>query len=196
MGLTTCFYFIHSLPWRLFIVNNKNYKNKNFLWNNTYSFAKNVVGYIYLYRKCPATGERYRAKEPSPCLFCLLVEEKGRGTMYHAPFCRERGTTMTGSVTREEMRQNVFQHTLTVPRLPWISPSQRVWAKGCAIQAKLTAIAVNLKRIAALITERDGKTGRPAGAFPGLPALLSHYFCSCVLRRSFVLFSLILLDFQ
>ena len=86
MGLTTCFYFIHSLPWRLFIVNNKNCENKNFLWNNTCSFAKNVVGYIYLYRKCPATGERYRAKEPSPCLFCLLVEEKGRGTMYHAPF--------------------------------------------------------------------------------------------------------------
>ena len=79
MGLTTCFYFIHSLPWRLFIVNNKNYKNKNFLWNNTYSFAKNVVGYIYLYRKCPATGERYRAKEPSPCLFCLLVEDKEIG---------------------------------------------------------------------------------------------------------------------
>ena len=58
MGLTTCFYFIHSLPWRLFIVNNKNCENKNFLWNNTCSFAKNVVGYIYLYRKCPATGER------------------------------------------------------------------------------------------------------------------------------------------
>ena len=122
--------------------------------------------------------------------------KKGRGTMYHAPCCRERRTTMTGSVTREQMRQKVFHHTLTVPRPPWISPSQRVWAKGCAIQAKLTAIAVNLKRIAALITERDGKTGRPAGAFPGLPALLSHYFCSCVLRRSFVLFSLILLDFQ
>ena len=63
MGLTTCFYFIHSLPWRLFIVNNKNYENKNFLCNNTYSFAENVVGYIYLYRKCPATGERYRAKK-------------------------------------------------------------------------------------------------------------------------------------
>ncbi len=163
------------------------------MYGNVHQVVRFFTSLVRMERKFPfgadgSAGNGVRGKSEG--------RKKGRGTMYHAPFCRERGTTMTGSVTRKEMRQNVFQHTLTVPRLPWISPSQRVWAKGCAIQAKLTAIAVNLKRIAALITERDGKTGRPAGAFPGLPALLSHYFCSCVLRRSFVLFSLILLDFQ
>ena len=36
----------------------------------------------------------------------------GRGI---APFCQDRRTTMTVSVTQEQMRQNVFHHTLTVP---------------------------------------------------------------------------------
>ena len=41
-----------------------------------------------------------------------LGVKKGRGI---APFRQDRRTTMTVSVTQEQMRQNVFHHTLTVP---------------------------------------------------------------------------------
>ena len=41
-----------------------------------------------------------------------LGVKKGRGI---APFCQDRRTTMTVSVTQEQMRQNSFHHTLTVP---------------------------------------------------------------------------------
>ena len=41
-----------------------------------------------------------------------LGVKKGRGI---APFRQDRRTTMTVSGTQEQMRQNVFHHTLTVP---------------------------------------------------------------------------------
>ena len=54
--------------------------------------------------------------------------------------------------------------------------------RGVAIQAKLTAIAVNLKRIASLAAERNGKPGRSSGIFSGLPTLFLPLFTFSRLR--------------
>lgn len=59
--------------------------------------------------------------------------------------------------------------------------------RSVAIQAKLTAITVNLKRIASLAAERNGKSGRSSGIFSGLTALFLPLFTFSRLRGALVL---------